>query len=132
MSGRGEPAFARWWHGLYGAAPAQPPVMVLHCRPLPVLMIPKHVVRVVDVTTPPPSDRTTCSSCGAWLLFSARQRGNGMCGPCTRGEVPLLCLRVADEAHRSRARARRNGRGRSRAAAKRRAAHVARCPWCAS
>jgi hypothetical protein len=25
-----------------------------------------------------------CRECGADLLFSARARGNGLCGPCTR------------------------------------------------
>jgi hypothetical protein len=26
----------------------------------------------------------TCASCGAWLMFSARLRGDGLCGPCSR------------------------------------------------
>ncbi len=28
-----------------------------------------------------------CSACGAGLLFSARARDNGLCGPCTRGSA---------------------------------------------
>lgn len=28
-----------------------------------------------------------CGTCGAVLLFSARQRGDGLCGPCSRGEA---------------------------------------------
>lgn len=39
--------------------------------------------------------------------------------------------REAHQAHVDRERARRNGRGRSRAAARRRAAHLDRCAWCA-
>lgn len=27
-----------------------------------------------------------CYRCGAALLFSARARGDGLCGPCVRGE----------------------------------------------
>lgn len=25
-----------------------------------------------------------CDRCGRYLMFSARQRGNGLCGPCDR------------------------------------------------
>jgi hypothetical protein len=32
-----------------------------------------------------PSD--VCSACGADLLYSARARGNGLCGPCTRARA---------------------------------------------
>lgn len=28
-----------------------------------------------------------CSRCGDELMFSARKRGDGLCGPCSRGEV---------------------------------------------
>jgi hypothetical protein len=28
-----------------------------------------------------------CSHCGRFLMFSARKRGDGRCGPCSRGEV---------------------------------------------
>jgi hypothetical protein len=34
------------------------------------------------------SDSRDCRICGDRLFFSARQRGDGLCGPCSRGEQP--------------------------------------------
>lgn len=36
------------------------------------------------ITHPGPGDEA-CGACGQRLTFSSRQRGNGLCGPCTRG-----------------------------------------------
>jgi len=30
------------------------------------------------------TDKVECSACGAYLVFSSRNRGDGMCGPCSR------------------------------------------------
>ena len=40
---------------------------------------------------------STCSRCGIPLVFSARQRGNWLCGPCTRGEPIRPTSQVHDE-----------------------------------
>ncbi len=41
-----------------------------------------------------------CSQCRRPLVFSARARGNGLCGPCTRGEEPSARYPTLTESQR--------------------------------
>lgn len=42
---------------------------------------------------------SNCTNCGVSLIFSARARGNGLCGPCTRADAEDFAQRLDSAGH---------------------------------